>query len=94
MVAHWWFASRSERVCCEEHSRDIWFAADREAAIEKDDHTGYVSQMSQGLCTILMICAPRRLVGDITARIFVIISFRVSRRAQLYSSELATKWKS
>jgi len=38
MVAHWWFASRSERVCCEEHSRDIWFAADREAAIEGRSH--------------------------------------------------------
>jgi len=63
--------------------RDVWFAADRGAAIE-------VSQTSHGLCTILMTCASRHLVGDIKARILAIVSlvFVASQRTRLYSPEL------
>ena len=63
----------------------------------KDDHSSYVSQASHGLCTILMICAPPRLTGDIKARTLVIVSLRVCsgpQQTRLSSSELATKRKS
>jgi len=68
----------------------VWFAADREVAIE-------VSQTSHGLCTILMICTPRHLAGDIKARIPVIVPLRVCngpQQTRLYSPELATERKS
>jgi len=45
----------------------VWFAADREAAII----------LVMGMCTILMICAPRRLAGDIKDHTLVIASLRV-----------------
>ena len=53
----------------------------------KDDHTGYVPQTSHGLCTILMICVPRRLAGAIRARILAIVSLRVCSGPQRVSDQ-------
>ena len=74
------------KTCCEEHSCDIWFAADREAAIEGRPHWLCFSDVSWSVDDTHDLCTTTT-GGAIKARILAIVSLRVCSGPQRVSDQ-------